>query len=167
MSQATGPAGAVPPVTLASLIWGWGDPYAIGYGQDQWRAARRDGRAVLAAHTLAGLEAAIEADYRHRPVPRECDPPATGIGTDTDTDTDAGQDEPPGEDEGFLLAAMRTAFPAWTIEYSTHTHAWIAHTRKKTICENSAVLLCAALLLIERQARRASSDPGPGDGKLP
>jgi hypothetical protein len=40
---------------------------------------------------------------------------------------------------------MRQAFPAWTIEYSIRARAWMARTRKKTICEPSAVLLCAAL----------------------
>jgi hypothetical protein len=59
---------------------------------------------------------------------------------------------------------MRQAFPAWTIGYSTHARAWIAHTRKKTICEPSAVLLCAALLLTERQHRHRANDPGPAPG---
>jgi hypothetical protein len=67
------PAG--PPVTLASLIWDWGSAYTIGYDRDWWTAARRDGRAVLYAHTLADLESAIEANYRHRPVARDFDPP--------------------------------------------------------------------------------------------
>jgi hypothetical protein len=63
----TGPSGAdsAPPlVTPSPLAWEWGDAYAFGYRDDQWIAARRDGRGVLVADTLAGLEAAIEADYR-------------------------------------------------------------------------------------------------------
>lgn len=154
---ATGPAGALPPPTLAHLVWGWGSAYAIGYGQDQWRAARRDGRAVLAAHTLAGLAAAIEADYRHRPVPREFDPP--GIAP--------GDDDAPGDDEPFLLAALQAAFPAWAITYDPGTRTWTARTRRKTICQNSAVLLCAAMVLIERRYRQYTGGPGPGPGPGP
>jgi hypothetical protein len=154
-----------PPITLTSLTWGWGDAYAIGYHHDQWTAARRDGHAAITAYTLAGLDTAISIDYRTRPVPRAFDPP----GTDSVTGQDRDSDQAPADDTEavFLLAAMQAAFPAWTIEYSTHARAWIAHTRKKTICENSPVLLCAALLLIERRARQASSGPGLGDGKLP
>jgi hypothetical protein len=70
-----GPAG--PPVTLATLIWDWGGAYAISYGEDQWIAARRDGRAVLITETLTGLETDIQDDYRYQPVPRNSDPPIT------------------------------------------------------------------------------------------
>lgn len=106
---AIGPAGPMPPVTLASLMWDWGSAYAIGYGGDQWLAGRRDGGGVLAADALAGLEAAIEADHRHRPVPRQYGPPDTSTGLE--------EDEAPGDDESFLLAALQAAFPAWVISY--------------------------------------------------
>ena len=147
---ATGPAGPVPRRTLAQLIWGWGSAYEIGYGGDQWIAARRDGHGVLAANTLPALETVIEADYRHRPVPREFDPPGSDSGA-ADDDEDA---RLPGEDEGFLLAAMQAAFPAWAISYSSEMQAWIARTRKTTICQGSPVLLCAALVGAERRYRQ-------------
>jgi hypothetical protein len=57
------------------VIFGWGDAYRIGYARDQWAAWRRDTYRLLTAGTLAGLEQAIEADYQHRPVPRDYDPP--------------------------------------------------------------------------------------------
>ncbi len=50
---------------------------------------------------------------------------------------------------------LRAAFPLWAITYSTQMRAWVARTRKKTICENSSVLLCAAFMLIARQHRPA------------
>ena len=65
----------------------------------------------------------------------------------------------PDEDTRFILAALSYAFPAWTITYSPHLRAWIACSRGKTICQNSAVLLCAALTLIER--RQPSGRHGP------
>jgi hypothetical protein len=64
-----------PPATLAAVIFGWGDAYRIGYARDQWAAWRRDTYRLLTASTLTGLEQAIEADYQHRPVPRDYDPP--------------------------------------------------------------------------------------------
>ena len=94
---ATGPACRVPRRTLAQLIWGWGSAYEIGYGGDQWIAARRDGHGVLAANTLPALEIVIEADYRHRPVPREFDPPGSDSGA-ADDDEDA---RLPGRTKGF------------------------------------------------------------------
>jgi hypothetical protein len=36
-------------------------------------ALRRDTRRFLTADTVAGLEVAIEADYRDHPVPRTCE----------------------------------------------------------------------------------------------
>jgi hypothetical protein len=42
--------------------WEWGGAYDLGYCDDAWIAARRDGDGILAAPTLAGREAAIEAD---------------------------------------------------------------------------------------------------------
>jgi len=63
------------------------------------------------------------------------------------------------------LAALRQAFPVWTITYSAQMHAWIARTRKKTLCENSPMLLCAALLLI--QYGQPDGWPGPVPRWLP
>jgi hypothetical protein len=145
-----GPAPARPPVTLASLIRDWGDAYTIGYDRDWWTAARRDGRAVLYARALATLESALDANYRTRPVPRTCDPPQDSPG-------DAPDSDPGGlaEDESFLLAALAEAFPAWAISYSYTNGTWTARTRKKTIRHESAVLLCAAMVLAERRHRQS------------
>jgi hypothetical protein len=77
-NQGTSPAAyrnTVPPVTLASVIFGWGGAYRIGYARDRWAAWRRDTRRLLVADTLTGLEHAIQDDHRHHPVPRDCDPP--------------------------------------------------------------------------------------------
>ncbi len=148
MTGTGGPSGP----TLGRLPWHWGGAYEIGYEQDQWLARRRDGHGLLAASTLAGLETVIDADYRHRPVPRDFDPPVSEADAG---DQDGGSEErPPGQDESFLLAAMQAAFRTWVITYDPGTRAWFARTRKTTICENSAVLLCAALLLIERRYRQ-------------
>jgi hypothetical protein len=141
-----GPGQARQPVTLGSLAWRWGDAYHFGYGDDQWVAARRDGLGVLAAGTLAGLEAAIEADYRNRPVPRDFDPPSPG--------DDSNRNERLAEEESFLLAAMREALPAWTLDYSTELRLWTAHDGTGTLCVDSPVLLCAALVLIDRRRCR-------------
>jgi hypothetical protein len=151
----TGPAGpgpGRPPVTLASLAFGWGDAYDLGYRDDQWIAARRDGRGVLAASTLSGLDAAIEADYRNRPVPRDFDPPRP-------VSHDTGPGDQLGEDESFLLSALRAAFPAWAIDYSTGLRAWTASSSAGTLCVNSPVLLCAVLVLIERRHRTRQDLP--------
>jgi hypothetical protein len=157
MTGATGPASTPtpepPPLTLAAVIWGWGDAYVIGYQHDQWTAARRDGLATLRRPTLAALETAIQADYRTGPVPRAFDPPRTP-GDDT-------ADDRPSDDESFLLTAMQEAFPAWAISYDTATRSWTAQTRKTTIRQPTAVLLCAALAGAGRRARRTS---GPGTG---
>ena len=42
-----------------------------------------------------------------------------------------------------------SAFPFWTITYAEQMRAWIARTGARTICQNSAVMLCAALTVIE------------------
>ena len=60
----------------------------------------------------------------------------------------------PGSGESFLLAALRSAFPAWTVGYSTGAGVWIARAAAATICENSLVLLCAGLVLAERRDRQ-------------
>ena len=91
----------------------------------------------------------IEADYRHHTVPRRFDPPGAmhypGFPEEPDDDDVAA------EETRFILAALRHAFPSWTITCSLQLQAWIARTGEKTICQNSAVLLCAALTLIERR----------------
>jgi hypothetical protein len=138
--------------TLDSLVYDWGSAYDIGYQDDQWIAARRDGRAVLLAETLTKLDELIQADYRHEPVPRAFDPPHT-------SDDSAGQDRLPDQDESFLLAALRASFPAWAIEYNPDFRAWVAHNQAGIICENSAVLLCAALLLVQRRSGRTNGPP--------
>ncbi|MGA2828737.1 MAG: hypothetical protein ABSF03_21755 [Streptosporangiaceae bacterium] len=63
-----------PRPALASVILHWAGAYRIGYGRDQWTAMRRDTGRLLTADTLAGLERAIKADYRDRPVPGDFDP---------------------------------------------------------------------------------------------
>ena len=135
---------------VEALAFGWGDAYLFSYARDRWVALRRDTRRFLTADTVAGLEAAIEADYRDHPVPRACDPPGTADYLSLP------DDDVPDEESRFLLAALRCAFPLWTITYSDQTRAWLARTSGKTICENSPVLLCAALLLIERRQDRHS-----------
>ena len=148
-----------PPVTLESLEFHWGDIYLVCYARDKWVALRRDHLRFLTTDTLAGLERAIEADHRDHPVPRDFGPPGA---TDYLSLPD---DDLPDEDARFLLAALRHAFPLWTITYSDQMHAWIARTRKKTLCENSPVLLCAALLLL--QCRQPPGWPGPVPRGLP
>jgi hypothetical protein len=52
-----------------SLEDDWGDAYLLSYTRDQWVALRRDSQRFVTAGTLAGLEKAIEADYRDNPGP--------------------------------------------------------------------------------------------------
>ncbi|MGA2831094.1 MAG: hypothetical protein ABSF03_33845 [Streptosporangiaceae bacterium] len=54
---------------LEALRFHWADAYLFGYARDRWVALRRDTPRFLTAGTLTGLEHAIEADYRHHPVP--------------------------------------------------------------------------------------------------
>ena len=160
----------------------WGQVFIIFYARDRWVAIRRDTGFFFATDTLVHLEQEMTAEITKRPLDA-----GTGDGrqhlaeylgpelaarfglTDPGTTGSPGHDEDdedgdgllPGDDESFLLAVMRQAFPVWTIEYSPHARAWIARTRKKTICEPSAVLLCTALLLIDRRHRQRANDPGP------
>jgi hypothetical protein len=145
---------------VEELAFGWGDAYLFGYARDRWVALRRDSTRFLTAGTLTGLEHAIEADYRHHPVPRDYDPPGA-------TDYLGLPDDDDGADAGtrFLLAALRCAFPSWTITCSEPIGAWIARSGQKTICQNSPVLLSAALLLIQR--RQPPGRPGPIPPALP
>jgi len=64
-----------PAVTLESVAFDWGDAYLLSYARDRWVALRRDSHRFLTAHTLTGLERAIEADYRDHPAPRHFGPP--------------------------------------------------------------------------------------------
>lgn len=58
---------------LGALRWDWGDAYRIGRDEARgWWAQRRDGPGSdITAETPDGLEAAVTADYRRRPVPRD------------------------------------------------------------------------------------------------
>jgi hypothetical protein len=158
-SPARTPTPGPPPLDLAAVVWGWGDAYVIGYQEDQWTAARRDGCATLIRPTLAALETVIEADYRTNPVSRAFDPPGS-------TWNENKPNTAPSEDESVLLTAMREAFPAWAISYDSGTRSWTAQTRKTTVSQPTAVLLCAALVLADRRPRRTSG-PGPGPGLPP
>jgi hypothetical protein len=63
---------------LEALRWHWGEAYMIGHDDERgWWAARRDRiGGLLAAADPGGLEQAILADYRLKPVPRDL--PADG-----------------------------------------------------------------------------------------
>jgi hypothetical protein len=141
------------PVTLESLAFNWGDAYLFSYARDRWVALRRDHLRFLTAGTLAGLEHAIEADHRDHPVPRHFDPPGAADYLDLPGGGMAGEETP------FMLAALRHAFPSWTITYAEQMRAWIARTGGRTICVNSAVMLCAALMLIEGKEHQARHGP--------
>ena len=149
----------VPP-TLESLRYHWSDAYLFSYGHDRWIALRRDKRYFLTADTLTGLEEAIMSDYGDNPVPRDYDPPQPGDEPDDEgaCDDEDGTDSP-GTDTPDVLTLLRQTFPRWAISYSQDAHVWTARTDRQTIAENSPVLLCVALVLIERQ-RQASHGPG-------
>ena len=51
-------------------------------------------------------------------------------------------------------------FPQWAISYAPFSRAWIARKDGATICQNSAALLCVALMLTERRERQARHGPG-------
>ena len=150
----------VPP-TLAYLHYHWGDAYVLSYGFDRWIALRRDKRYFLTAGTLTGLEEAIMSDYGDNPVSRDYDPVQPG---DEPDDGDARDDEDgeasPGADTPDVLTLLRQTFPQWAINYSRSAHVWTARTDRQTIAENSPVLLCVALVLVERRQRQASHAPG-------
>jgi hypothetical protein len=165
------------------VIGRWGQAFIIFYAYDRWVAMRRDDGLFFATDTLAHLEQEMTAEITKRAPDAEAGDgqqhlaeylgpelaarfglTAPGAAHGQDQDDEDGDGLLLGDDECFLLAAMRQAFPAWTIEYCTHARAWMARTRKKTICEPSAVLLCTALLLIERRYRHRANDPGPAPG---
>ena len=150
------------PSELEALMFEWGDAYLFSYIRDRCVALRRDTRRFLIADTLTGLEHAIQADYRHHPVSRDCDPPGTAdyMGLPDDGDV-AGDGEVADEESRFILAALRYAFPAWTFTYSSPLRAWFARSCGKTICQNSPVLLCAALMPIGRGQPLGRHGPVP------
>ena len=140
------------PSELEALAFHWADAYLISYVRDRWVALRRDTRRFLIADTLTGLEHAIQDDYRHHPVSRDCDPRGAADYLNLPEDGDlAGDGDVPDEESQFILAALRYAFPSWTIRNSALLWAWIARAHGMTICQNSPVLLCAALLIERRQ----------------
>jgi hypothetical protein len=154
------------PVTLETLAFNWGDAYLFSYARDRWVALRRDRLRFLTAETLTGLEHAIEDDHRDHPVPRHFDPPGA-----TDYLDVPGGDGMDGEGTPFMLAALRHAFPAWTITCSSGLGAWIARSQGRTICQGSPFMLCAALTLVEGREHRArhgpGGDPPPWPGIVP
>ena len=168
-----------PGVTPESLDWHWGDAYIICYARDQWAALRRDTRRFLTAETLDQLATKIDADYAAHPVPRQFSPPGTadypgtpGENEDEDDDDDLDEDGVPGRDRDTdrdrerlgLLMGLRQLFPQWAISYAPFSRAWTARNDDTTIRQNSAALLCAALMLAERKQRQARHGPGT-DGR--
>ena len=149
------------PSALESLNYGWGDAYLFGYSHDRWIALRRDKRYFLTAGTLTGLEEAIMSDYNDNLVPRDEDLPQPGDESDDEgvCDDEDGTDFP-GTDTPDVLTLLRRTFPRWAISYSQSTHVWTARNDRQAIAENSPVLLCVALVLIERRQHRASRGTG-------
>ena len=149
------------PSTLESLTYNWGDAYLFSYGHDRWIALRRDQRCFLTAATLTGLEEAIMSDYGDNLVPRDEDLPQPGDESDDEgvCDDEDGTDFP-GTDTPDVLTLLRRTFPRWAISYSQSTHVWTARNDRQAIAENSPVLLCVALVLIERRQRQASRGTG-------
>ena len=162
-----------PGVTLESLDFDWGDAYVICYARDQWAALRRDTHRFLTAATLDELATKIETDYTAHPVPREFSPPGTADYLDAPGENDD-QDDAPDEDEDDggggapgrdgdrpeLLIRLRETFPQWAISYAPFPRAWTARKDGATICQNTAALLCIALIRIERKERQARNGPG-------
>ena len=103
---------------LETLAFHWADAYLLSYSRDRWVALRRDTRRFLIAGTLTGLEHAIQDDYRHHPVSRASDPPGTADCLNLDDGDVPADGDVPDEETRFILAALRYAFPAWTITYS-------------------------------------------------
>lgn len=151
------------PVTLALLTSQWGDLYLTCYARDRWVALRRDGTRFLTADTLGGLESAIESDDRNHPAPRGSGPPGATRHVGVSDEPDSG--DVPDAETRFVLAALRQAFPSWTIICSSPLGAWIARAGRRTICQHSPVMLCAALMLIER--RQPPDRRGPIPPALP
>ena len=162
-----------PPVTQQSLAFQWGDLYLICYARDRWAALRRGQHRFLTAGTLDELATTIEADYEASLALPEFGPPATAdYPTAPDDGEDLDEDEVLGQDAEIqdLLTQLRGAFRQWAISYGRQTRAWMARKDGATICQNSAALLCIALVLIERRERQARHGPGwawPPWGNMP
>jgi hypothetical protein len=146
----------MPPWTLESLAFHWGDAYLFSYIRDRWVALRRDNHSFITADTLAELEAAIESDYTEQPVPRAFDPPSA---TDYLGTPENGQgNEPPADDADevldaethIILCELRQLFPLWRITYSPQLRVWVAKSKRGTLCQSSMVLMCIVLMRIER-----------------
>ena len=137
------------PVTLTLLTSQWGDLYLICYARDRWVALRRGGTRFLTADTLGGLESAIEADDRDHAIASGSGPPGATRHVDLPGEPDSG--DVSDAETRFVLAALRRAFPSWTIICSFQLGSWIARAGRRTICQHSPVMLCAALMLIERR----------------
>jgi hypothetical protein len=158
----------IPPATLESLAFDWGDAYLISSVRDRWAALRRDAHYFLVADTLPRLETLIIADYRDNPVPREYDPPDAGDYLECPglLSLPSPEENIPDDDEGLdaetltVLRELRRAFPLRTIIYSAQLRSWIGMTRRKTISQRSALSLCIALTLIERRERQLAHNPG-------
>ena len=100
---------------LETLAFHWADAYLLSYSRDRWVALRRDAGRFLIAGTLTGLEHAIQDDYRHHPVSRASDPPGTADCLNLDDGYVPADGDVPDEETRFILAALRYAFPAWTL----------------------------------------------------
>jgi hypothetical protein len=150
----------VPPA-LESLTYSWGDAYLFSYGHDRWVALRRDKRCFVTASTLTGLEEAIMSDYNDNLVPRDEDLAQPGDESDDEgvCDDEDGTDFP-GTDTPDVLILLRRTFPRWAISCSQSAHVWTARTDRQAIAENSPVLLCVALVLIERRQHKAFRGTG-------
>jgi hypothetical protein len=150
-------------VTLTSLTSQWGDLYLICYARDRWVALRRGGTGFLTADTLGGLESAIEADHGDHPAARGSGPPGATRHVRLPDEPDSG--DVPDAETRFTLAALRQAFPSWAIICSSPLGARIARAGRRTISQHSPVMLCAALMLIER--RQPPDRRGPIPPALP
>ncbi len=107
-----------PAVTLETVTFHWGDAYLIRCTRDRRVALRRDRQRFVTAGTLAGLETAIEADYRDNPVPRDFDPPGAADYLSParddpapDARTPAGRQPPPAPAPGS--PANAAGVPTW------------------------------------------------------
>ncbi len=125
----------------------------------------RDTRAKKPPHQVD-----CTASHLH-PVPRDFDPLGTagyldfpvgdpGHGLDLpDSETFPGDETSLDEDTLTVLDQLREVFGCWAISYSLQLRSWIARRQGGiTICQNSAVLLCIALTLIERKERQARNN---------
>ena len=153
---------------LEALAFHWADAYLLSYVRGPvGGAAPRHSPVPHRRHP----DRAGPRDPGRLPAPpglRDCDPPGTADYLNLPKDGDvAGDGDVSDEESRFMLAALRYAFPAWTISYSALLRAWIARARGMTISQNSPVLLCAALLLIEHQQASGRNGPLPLTPRVP